>query len=296
MIAMPIAAVNGLELFYDVSGPDDGVPLLLVMGLGAQYHDWDDDFVAGLTDRGFRVVRYDNRDVGETTHVDSDGFSFQEQFTAVLGGAEPTSLYLVSDMAADASGLLDHLGISAAHVVGASMGGMIAQQLAIDHPEQVLTLTSIMSTTGDPDVGQPSAEAMAVLIAPQAEGREALLDQRVASGRVICSPDHYDEARARARVARSYDRDFYPAGVGHQLLAILASGSRTEQLRTLRVPTLVIHGEIDPLVGVSGGQRTAEVVPGAELLLIPDMAHDLPQVHWPQIIEAITTLASRVAA
>jgi pimeloyl-ACP methyl ester carboxylesterase len=160
----------------------------------------------------------------------------------------------------------------------------------------VLTLTSIMSTTGDPDVGAPTPEAMTALLSAPAADRDAAIEQRLKTGRVIGSPDHFDEAKARQRAERAYDRGYYPQGAAQQLLAVLASGSRTEQLRQLDVPTLVVHGEIDPLVSVSGGRRTAEAIPGADLLLIDDMGHDLPQPHWPQIIEAITSLASRVSA
>jgi pimeloyl-ACP methyl ester carboxylesterase len=293
---MPIAAVNGLELFYDVKGPDDGVPMLLVMGLGAQYQAWDDDFVAALTDRGFRVVRYDNRDVGESSRTPAGDVPIGDQLLAAFTGGEVKPPYLLSDMAADAVGLLDHLDIPAAHVVGASMGGMIAQTLAIEHPDRVLTLTSIMSTTGDPDVGAPSPEAMGVLMRPQAPDRETAVEQRVEAGRIIGSPEHFDEEKARAQAGQAYDRGYYPVGVGQQLLAVLGSGSRSEALRSIDVPTLVVHGELDPLVNVTGGRRTAEVVPGAELLLIDDMGHDLPAVHWPQIVEAITQLAGKVKA
>jgi pimeloyl-ACP methyl ester carboxylesterase len=293
---MPIAAVNGLDLFYDVRGPDDGVPMLLVMGLGAQYQEWDHDFVAALTDRGFRVVRYDNRDVGESSRTPAGDVAIGEQLLAAFSGGEVKPPYLLSDMAADAVGLLDHLDIAAAHVVGVSMGGMIAQTLAIEHPDRVLTLTSIMSTTGDPDVGAPSPEAMGVLMRPQAADRDTAIEQRVEAGRIIGSPEHFDEAKARARSSEAYDRGYNPVGVGQQLLAILGSGSRTEALRSVDVPTLVVHGEIDPLVNVTGGKRTAEAVPGAELLLIDDMGHDLPAVHWPQIVEAITQLAGKVRA
>jgi pimeloyl-ACP methyl ester carboxylesterase len=293
---MPLAAVNGLDLFYDVSGPDDGVPMLLVMGLGSQYQEWDDGFVAGLTDRGFRVVRYDNRDVGESTRIDVGDLDVGAQLLAAFSGGEASAPYLLSDMADDGVALLDHLDIPAAHVVGVSMGGMIAQTIAIEHRDRVLTLTSIMSTTGDSDVGAPTPEAMTALMSAPAADRDTAIEQRIKTGRIIGSPEHFDEAKARQRAERAYDRGYYPQGAAQQLLAVLASGSRAEQLRQLDVPTLVVHGEIDPLVTVTGGRRTAELVPGAELLLIDDMGHDLPQPHWPQIIEAITSLASRVSA
>jgi pimeloyl-ACP methyl ester carboxylesterase len=176
------------------------------------------------------------------------------------------------------------------------MGGMIVQTLAIEHPEKVLTMTSIMSTTGDRDVGQPTPEAMQVLLASPPGDRAAAIDQSVAASRVISSPVHFDDALARARAERSYDRSYYPAGIGRQLLGIVASGSRSDALRQLDVPTLVIHGAADPLVQVDGGRRTAEATPGAELLVLDEMGHDLPRPLWPQIIDAITALTARVPA
>jgi pimeloyl-ACP methyl ester carboxylesterase len=290
---MPTAAVNGIELFYDVTGDDDGAPLLLIMGLGAQMIAWDDDFCAALADRGFKVVRYDNRDVGLSTKLDGEASANAEMLAAALGGGAIDAPYLLSDMAADAVGLLDHLGIDAAHVVGASMGGMIAQTVAIEHPERVLSLTSIMSTTGDPSVGAPTGEAMTALLTPRPTDREAAIEGGVEATRIIGSPEHFDEERARARAAAAYDRCFNPAGFGRQLLAVVASGDRTERLRSIDVPTLVIHGDKDPLVTPTGGEATAAAVPGAELLVLEGMGHDLPPAYWGPVVEAITKLASR---
>jgi pimeloyl-ACP methyl ester carboxylesterase len=199
-------------------------------------------------------------------------------------------------MAADGIALLDHLGIDAAHVVGASMGGMIAQTMAIEHADRVLSLTSIMSTTGDPSVGAPTGEALGALVTPRPQDREAAITQGVAATKVIGSPEHFDEERTRARAAAAYDRCFNPAGFGRQLLAILASGDRTERLRTLDVPTLVIHGDKDPLVTPTGGEATAAAIPGAELLVLEGMGHDLPPAYWTPVVEGITKLAARAAA
>ncbi len=290
---MPSAAVNGIEIEYDIQGDDDGVPLLLVMGLGAQLVSWDPELCMAFTDRGFRVIRFDNRDAGLSTSFDDCTVDVGANVLKAMAGDQAESCYLLADMADDAAALLDALDIVAAHVVGASMGGMIAQSLAIRHPEKVLSLTSIMSTTGDRDVGQPAPEVLGTLLTPAATDRAEAIEAAVSTSRIIQSPEHFDEARARERAEREYDRSFRPAGVARQLLAIMASGSRTEDLRRLDVPTLVIHGDLDPLVTPSGGARTAEVIPGAELLRLPTMAHDLPVVLWPQVVEAITQLASR---
>ncbi len=292
---MPTAQANGIELEYEIIGDDGGVPLLLIMGLGAQMISWDAELCMALTDRGFRVIRFDNRDVGLSTKFEDSKVDVTASLMAAMARGEPPDApYHLDDMADDAAGLLDALGIPAAHVVGASMGGMIAQSLAISHPDKVLTLTSIMSTTGDPDVGQANPEIVPMLLRPPAATREEAIAAGVEGARLIQSPEHFDEDRARARATAEVDRMYYPAGTGRQLLAIVTSGSRTEDLRGLDVPALVIHGDLDPLVAPSGGARTAEAIPGAELLRLPTMAHDLPVVLWPQVIEAITRLAARV--
>jgi pimeloyl-ACP methyl ester carboxylesterase len=197
-------------------------------------------------------------------------------------------------MAADVAGLLDALSLDSAHLVGASMGGMIAQTVAIEHPQRVRSLTSIMSTTGDPNVGGASQEALGVLLAPPARNREEAIERTVATFKVIGSPGYeLDEEALRERAGLSYDRAYDPLGVGRQLVGILASGDRTPRLRELDVPTLVIHGDGDPLVAVTGGRATAEAIPGAELLVIEGMGHDLPRDLWPQITDAIATLVER---
>jgi pimeloyl-ACP methyl ester carboxylesterase len=288
---------DGIEIEYETMGDPADPPLLLIMGLGAQLIAWPDEFCLSMVDRGFFVIRYDNRDTGLSTKVPVAGeLDLTAALTELLSGGTPDAPYLLDDMADDAVAVLDALGIGEAHVVGASMGGMIAQCLAIARPERVRTLTSIMSSTGEPELLQPSPEVLAILMETPAEGRDATIAQGVAGSRVIGSPDQFDEEEAAARAAAAYDRCYYPRGIGNQLLAIVASPDRTDGLRRLDVPTLVIHGTADPLVNPDGGRRTAQAVHGAELIMIEGMGHDLPKVFWPQVIEAITALASRSAA
>ena len=292
MAAMPTAAANGIEICYDTIGDPAEPTLLLVNGLGSQLLSWDPEFCAALADRGFHVVRYDNRDVGLSTHVDARVDVLGVMRARAAGEALPPVPYTLSDMAADAVGLLDHLGVDRAHVLGASMGGMIAQTIAIEHPDRVITLTSIMSTTGDPDVGTPTGEALTALLAPPAQTREEYQESLVAHAAVWGSPGLYDTDRLRALGGDAWDRDHDVFGVGRQMAAISASGSRSRALAGLAVPTLVIHGTADTLVQPSGGERTAEVIPGATLLMIEGMGHDLAPPLWPQIIEAVTAHAA----
>jgi pimeloyl-ACP methyl ester carboxylesterase len=293
MTAECTVQANGIELCYETFGSPDDEPLLLVMGLGAQMTTWPVELCDGLVDRGFYVIRYDNRDAGRSTYVDDVGGDFMTTFLAASQGQPVEVPYRLSDLAADGMGLLDALGVDAAHIVGASMGGMIAQTMAIEHPTRALSLTSIMSTTGEPEVGAPDAEALQVLLRPPATSREEAIEAAVHTSRVITGPEHFDEAVARQRGADAYDRAYNPAGTVRQLLAILASGSRAEGLAALDLPTLVIHGDVDPLVTVSGGRRTAELVPGAELIILEGAGHDLPLIYLGQIIDAITALAKR---
>jgi len=285
------ARVGDVEIAFQTFGDPSATPVLLIMGLATQMLGWPDEFCELLASRGHYVIRYDNRDVGLSTHFhDVEPPDLMALFT----GDAPAPPYTLSDMAGDAAGLLDHLGLDSAHVVGASMGGMIAQALAIEHPERVRSLTSIMSTTGDRAVGAATQEAMGALMLPPVQTREQAQDRIVSAFRVIGSPGYpLDEAALRERAGMAYDRGYDPAGVSRQLAAIVTTADRTERLRGLKVPTLVIHGADDPLVQVSGGRATAEAVPGSELDVIEGMGHDLPRDLWPRIVDRITALVER---
>jgi pimeloyl-ACP methyl ester carboxylesterase len=293
---MPRAHANRIEIEYESIGDPEDPPLLLVMGLGAQMILWPDEFCEALADRGHHVVRFDNRDAGLSTRLDPAGLpDVMGALGAVAQGRPVDAPYRLSDMAADAAGLLDALDLPSAHVVGASMGGMIAQTLAIEHPARVRTLTSIMSTTGDPSLPQAKPEAMAVLLTPPPTERAAAIEHGVHLWRTIGSPGFaFDEAEVRAMAARTFDRGPSPAGTARQLVAILASGSRRDALAAVRAPTLVIHGAADPLIPVEAGRATAAAVPGAELLEIEGMGHDLPRALWPTLVDAIAKHAARV--
>jgi pimeloyl-ACP methyl ester carboxylesterase len=282
---------NGLDLEYDTFGDPADPALLLIMGLGTQMTAWRPEFCAQLAERGFHVIRFDNRDIGLSTKFEDVPVP---DLTAVLTGDLSGVPYLLKDMAADAVGLLDALGIGQAHVVGASMGGMIVQELAIRHRERLLSACSIMSTTGDPAVGQPSQEALAALMQPPATDRDTAIEHGVVVLAALGSPGYpvTDEWRRR-RTAENYDRSYYPAGSGRQLAAIIASGDRTEALHGVDLPTVVIHGEADGLVNVSGGKATAAAVSDARLVLLPGMGHDLPPQLWPTFVDAITANADR---
>lgn len=293
-----IHEVNGIEICAEVRGPDDGIPLLLVMGLGAQLVSWSDGFVDGLVERGFRVVRFDNRDAGRSTHLDDVTLDVMDVFARSVAGEDIEVPYTLSDMAADAAGLLDVLGIGAAHVVGASMGGMIVQTMAIEHPRSVLSVTSIMSTTGDRDVGQPTAEASAALLRPPAKTEDDAVEAALAAEQVWGSPAHPDPDGTAARARREWNRVQDPAGVVRQIAAITVAPSRTEALGAVEVPFTVIHGTADTLVTPSGGRRTASAVPHASLVEIDGMGHNLPETLWSRIHDLIeaTGTAADVAA
>jgi pimeloyl-ACP methyl ester carboxylesterase len=286
------ADLGDITLCYETFGDDADPTLLLVMGLGAQMIAWDTALCEQLAARGFRVVRFDNRDAGLSTFLPEpvDVLTVMGQ---VANGEEPDVPYLIPDMARDAVGLLDHLGVGQAHVVGASLGGMIAQSAAIEHPERVASLTSVMSTTGDPDVGMPSSEAIGALLEPPPTSSDELAERRVKCAHIWGSVGLFDEDELRAEAVVHWDRQHDADGVVRQLAAILASGSRAEGLRQLDVPTLVIHGTIDNLVAPSGGERTAELVPDAKLLMIEGMGHDLPQPLWDQFVDAVTAHAKQ---
>jgi pimeloyl-ACP methyl ester carboxylesterase len=290
---MPTVAANDIEICYESYGPGDAPTVLLVMGLGAQLTFWPTGFVSELLDRGFRVVRFDNRECGLSTKSDGPPPDVLALMVEHAAGRPVVAPYSLSLLAADAVGLLDTLGIDAAHVVGASLGGMIAQMVAIEHPGRVLSLTSIMSTTGDPTVGEADPDALSSLLTPAPADRAEAIEQSVNTSRVI-SGELFDEARSRAMATESYDRGFHPTGPAFQLAAIGATGDRTERLQALDVPTLVIHGRQDSLIGLSGGEATAAAIPGADLLVLGRMGHDLPELYWAQIADAIYDVAARV--
>ena len=290
-----IREVNGIDICAEVRGPDDGVPLLLVMGLGAQLVSWSEGFVDGLVDRGFRVVRFDNRDAGRSTHFHDVKIDVMDLFARVGAGQEVEVPYSLSDMAADAAGLLDELGIGAAHVVGASMGGMIVQTMAIEQPQAVLSVTSIMSTTGDRDVGQPTAEASGALLRPPPRTEEEAIQAALDADEVWGSPAHPDPVGTAERARREWKRGRDPAGIVRQLAAINTASSRTEALGSVEVPFTVIHGTADTLVTPSGGERTASAVPHASLVEIEGMGHGMPPQVWPQILDLIEGTATAAA-
>ncbi|UCC64325.1 MAG: alpha/beta fold hydrolase [Anaerolineae bacterium] len=280
---------NGVELVYDTFGQPSAPPLLLIMGLGGQMIAWDDEFCAQLAARGYWVIRFDNRDVGLSTRFDEAGVPDMAALAQARARGEAIQApYTLADMADDAAGLLDALGAGSAHVVGVSMGGMIAQAMAIRHLDRVRTLTSIMSSTGNPDLPPPTAEALEILLKPAPADRDGYLESAIQSRQVLGgSPFPVDEDRIRMRAGQAFDRGLHPEGTARQMAAILASGSRKEALRSVIVPTLVIHGDADPLVPVEGGIDTADAVPGAELLIIEGMGHALPPALWPRMIDAI---------
>jgi pimeloyl-ACP methyl ester carboxylesterase len=284
----------GLQIAYERFGDPASPPVLLVMGLGTQMLGWPDGFCAELASLGMHVIRFDNRDAGLSSHI-TDGPA--PDVAAALGGLTSSAAYRLSDMAADTVGLLDALGLASAHLVGASMGGMIAQTVAIDAPARVRSLTSIMSTTGDPSVGGSTPGALSALLSPPAATRAEAIERTVSIVRVIGSPGFdLDEPELRRRTGLAYDRAHDPASPVRQLVAIAASGDRTAALRSLSVPTLVVHGADDPLIDVSGGHATARAIPGAELVVLEGMGHDLPRELWAEIARQIGQLVQDTEA
>lgn len=286
------ARVGELEVCWEQFGLDEDPPVLMIMGLGAQMILWPDELCEMIAAQGFRVIRFDNRDSGRSTVLADAPTGTVPR--ALAGDIEPGS-YSLSDMAADAAGLLDALGIEAAHVVGSSLGGMIAQTLAIEHPDRVLSLASIMSTTGDRSVGHASQAGIEALTTVPPPDRDGYIDALAIARRKIGSPGFpFDEERARRIAELGFDRGFHPKGTVRQTVAIIVSGDRTERLAEIEVPTVVIHGEDDPLIGVSGGRATAAAIPDAKLLVIPGMGHDLPAGVWEQVRDAVVENARRV--
>jgi pimeloyl-ACP methyl ester carboxylesterase len=276
---------RGVTLCYEGFGDPDDTPIVLIMGLATQMIAWHEEFCEGLADRGFYVVRFDNRDIGRSTHFDFRPPTLKQMLTRRVGPDQ----YTLSDMAEDTAGLLRELDIAPAHVVGASMGGMIGQMLAAEHPEVVRSLTSIMSTTGSRWHGQPALSVYRYLLRPPPRDREGYI-QRSAEvfGLVGSTGFDRDEQYIRERAARSYDRGFDVRAGGRQLGAIIASGDRTRKLREIKAPTLVVHGTVDKMIRPSGGRATAKAIPGARLMMIEGMGHDLPRGVWPQLLDAIS--------
>ena len=275
---------TGITLEYEVHG--EGDPLLLVMGLGGQLVAWPSSFIAGLVDRGFKVIAFDNRDIGLSTKVDAAPPTKLQSAMFSVSRRFAKSAYLLSDMAKDAVGLLDALNIERAHVVGMSMGGMIAQTMAIEHPSRVRSLTSIMSTTGNPRVGRPKTSVLLRASKLTGGSKETFADRQAALFKLF-SGSLYDELEIREVAKLSLERDFTPDGTARQMAAIMASPDRTPQLKKLNVPTLVVHGLEDGLVQPSGGYATTKAIPGARLLAFPDMGHNLPQARIPEILDEI---------
>jgi pimeloyl-ACP methyl ester carboxylesterase len=286
-----VAPVDGIEIAYETFGDPSDPALLLVMGLATQMIGWREEFCQALASRGFHVLRFDNRDVGRSSRI--RGAPKPKVLRALAGRANDPA-YTLDDMAGDAFGLLDHLGVEAAHVMGASMGGMIAQTMAIGRPERVLSLASIMSTTGNRRAGLPRLKALGVLLRRAPSDRDSFAEYIVRTYNVIGSPGYpRDDDLVRELGLRSYDRGVDRGGPARQIVAIQASGDRTEALAQLKLPTVVIHGKDDPLIPVRAGRATARAIPGAELIEIDGMGHDLPRELWPRIVGAVAENAAR---
>ncbi|HEX3114577.1 MAG TPA: alpha/beta hydrolase [Bradyrhizobium sp.] len=293
-----IARANGIDLCYEIFGDAEAEPMMLIMGLGGQMILWEDDFCRQLAGRGFRVIRFDNRDIGKSSHLSGGKRLTAIELLKLRFLKIPVQApYRLRDMAEDTVGLMDVLGIKSAHLVGMSMGGMIAQEIAISYPQRVRSLISIMSTTGNPRMPQPTRQAAATLLAPPPTTKEEYFARHAQTWKVLRAGSFpEDEALDRARAERNFARGLNPAGVGRQFRAVLASGSRKERLHAVKAPTLVIHGTVDPLVPPAHGQDTAASIPGAKLLMIEGMGHALPIRMWPQIIDAIDKHAHAASA
>ena len=285
---------TGITIEYETFGNPADPALLLISGFSAQLTSWHENLCKLFAAQNFHVVRFDNRDCGLSTKLDGVVVNTTAVITAALMEEPiPEVPYTLTHMAADAMGVLDGLGIAKAHVMGASMGGMIAQTVAIEHPHRVLSLTSVMSQPGEPEVGQPTPEAMESFFTAPPTSREEYLDSS-ASWLVWHSKKYRDAQRTRAQAAVDFDRSFYPEGGPRQLAAIYASGRRSEGLAKLTMPTLVLHGLDDTLIAPDGGERTAEIIPGAKLVMLEDMGHDLPEALWPRYVSEFLELTTRV--
>ena len=296
---MPNVKSNGIRIEYETFGNPSSPPLLLIIGLGLQMIAWDEKLCELLAERGHYVIRFDNRDAGLSYKFEDWGVpDIMAVIGAVMRGGVPAAPYSLDDMADDAVGLLDALGIGKAHVCGMSMGGYIAQSVAVRHPSRVLSLISIYSHTGNRDLPKAKPEVMKLLLTPSPQERGAYIEHRLKVGRAISGPGFpFDEEWYRKLAARSYDRAFYPQGAARQLVAILTQPNRKPALASVSAPTLVVHGADDPLVPVEGGRDTAEAIPGAELMIIDGMGHDLPHGSaWPRILEAIIEHTKKAGA
>jgi pimeloyl-ACP methyl ester carboxylesterase len=293
---MAFAHNGDVEIYYETFGDRERPALLLVNGLGSQcinYRvEWCERFVAAR----YFVIRYDNRDVGLSTKFGDEMPDVAAVAHSVAAGDRAEVPYMLSEMASDGLAVLDDLGIERAHVMGVSMGGMIVQTMAIEHPARLLTMTSVMSTTGDPDVGQATEEARRLLLTPPVSDRDGYIAGTLAGLRIWGSPACFDEERLVANAGEAFDRSNFASGRVRQLIAVMASGSRTEALRNVNVPTLVMHGSADTLIDPSGGRRTAEVIPGASFELLEGMGHDYPPQYWEQIVDLVTAHAAQVPA
>ncbi|MGK0470308.1 MAG: pimeloyl-ACP methyl ester carboxylesterase [Candidatus Azotimanducaceae bacterium] len=282
--------VGDIHLEYDTFGDADGTPLLLIMGLGAQMIHWDEDFCQQLADKGHYVIRHDNRDSGLSTQSEGE-FDMMALMADFLAGNTPDVPYTLDDMAADSVGLLEQLGIEQAHICGASMGGMIAQLVACNYPTKALSLTSIMSSSGNPDLPKSTPEAQTALMAPRPDGENETVARAIENAKVMGSKGfEFDPGRTAKRAVEAFRRSFNPMGVARQMAAIATNGDRRERLNRLDIPCVVIHGTTDPLVPIEGGIDTHENIKGSTLVKIEGMGHDLPPGAWPEVIKAICSL------
>ena len=282
---MPNVTANGIQVEYDTFGDSSSPALLLIMGGGSQMIYWEVEFCELLANEGYFVIRFDNRDIGLSTKFEEAGIP---DIMAAMKGESIIPPYTLEDMADDAVGLLDALGIGKAHICGASIGGMIAQVISYRHPERVSSLTSIMSSTGNPELPQIKPEILAEVYKPVPDEREAFIEHNVNMWRKLWSPGFpFEEKRLRTLMAESYDRSYYPQGMARQSAAVLTHGYQKASIASIKSPTLVIHGDKDPFMSVEGGKETAELIPDAKLLIIEGMGHDMPKGAWPTISDAL---------